>query len=770
MQNLHPLLTPCHGLGSDLSLFSSSDNSELFAFLGTALLERVPFREDVLQYKMMVGRLVNAGHNLRKLHVHFGHDPRTMKKWGAALQSDDVEFAIRAFSGRGADGKVFPALARFVKSRYRELLEKKTRAYRQVVASEVSDYFGRQLSGETLRRLFREADREHEQPMKNKAIACVEPAVSCGNSESTRNQSPESSADLPLLPSILSDVPECPMGIHHVGMILFAVLLDIFLRGCSRNSSLYSQWIAQVLQGAVNIEQSRLVTDKDLAWFVGPVVSGTDPQRAALRSNCGLETVLDIYSANTRLLVDGPGSGDLFYYDPHAKKYTGQLKVLKGWCGSQHGTGKVMYMDAVHTESGRPCFVQHYCSYYDLRERFFMTLATFDHLFLVGTGGRRTFVLDRGIYGLDAIGRFSETGDWVLTWEKGYLDDGWREDAPFYSFRRFRSGNNAVDLRQYDFQWQCIPWKRDPSVRCFIVRATNPQKKTIEVAILCTSPVIDSERAIWAMFNRWIQENDFKNLGIYYGINQLTSYASTTYSEQSDQFKDRAVESLEHKKAASDLRNAEARLARTLLALRKAERTCGQSESEIDLLNARITNSGNHEKTGELKRERTKNRSAVSRARKRIGNLTKKIKEQEGQTDRLQKTLTAILRDTSRLNSLIEKHYQLLDIKAKATFDALRITASNMFASLISDFRPIYGNHRNDHVMLRMMTRADGFIHADKDTIYLKFWLKGRFQKKQIQSFKRFLAEVSEKTNKHFDGRTKTIRISILETSPIGLK
>lgn len=766
MQNLQPLLTPRHGLGTDLSLFSSSDDSELFAFLGTALLERVPFRPDVLRYKMMVARLVNAGHCLRELQSRFGHDPRTMKKWAAALQSDDAEFAIRAFGGRGTSAKVFPALARFVKSRYRELLGKGVGNYRERIAAETAEYFGRRLSGETLRKLFREADRETRQREDGRAIACGEDGVSCGNAAPARNHSPAADGAPPPLPPVLAEAPGRPLWLHHAGMILFAVMLDVLLRDIPKKGSIFRQWIGQILQGAVNIEQSRLVSDRDLGWFTGPVVAGTDPQRSELRSICGLETVLDIYRANMRLLADGPGSGDIFYYDPHAKRYTGQLRLLKGWCGSQHGVGKVMYMDTIHTESGRACFAQHYCAYYDLRERFFMTLGVFDRLFPAGSAGGRTFVLDRGIYGLDAIRRFGETGDWVLTWEKGYQHDGWRDALPSGRFRRARPRNHAGDLRHYDFQWQCSPWERDSSVRRFVVRATNPKRNMIEVAVLCTNPGMEPERAIWAIFNRWLQENDFKYLDVHYGINQLTSYASTSYSETAGQFEDRAVESAGHKKAASSLRKAETRLARTLLAMRKAERTRDRSESDIELLGARIANAEDCGNVHELGRSMAKAKTERTRARKKIAELTGKMEDEEREADRLREELASILRDASRLDTLVQQHYQQLDIKAKATFDALRITAANMFAALTADFRPIYKNYRNDHAMLRMMTRADGFIHADGQVIHVKLWLKGRFQEKQIRGFKRFLAEAGEKANRHFQGRTRAIRISILDESP----
>jgi hypothetical protein len=54
---------------------------------------------------------------------------------------------------------VTPALARYAQRRYRDLAGT-VRSYRRLIAAEVEDYFGVKLSGETLRQLFREADRQ----------------------------------------------------------------------------------------------------------------------------------------------------------------------------------------------------------------------------------------------------------------------------------------------------------------------------------------------------------------------------------------------------------------------------------------------------------------------------------------------------------------------------------------------------------------------------------------------------------------------------------
>ncbi len=58
---LQPILVPVKG-SPDLIL-SKDENSpeELFVFLGMALLEKVPYRREYPVFKMLLGRLHNAG-------------------------------------------------------------------------------------------------------------------------------------------------------------------------------------------------------------------------------------------------------------------------------------------------------------------------------------------------------------------------------------------------------------------------------------------------------------------------------------------------------------------------------------------------------------------------------------------------------------------------------------------------------------------------------------------------------------------------------------
>lgn len=758
------------GVATDLSLFLSEDGSDILAFLGVALLERIRCCPQQLQYKMLIGRMVNAGHRLSELRRQFGHDARTMKQWAAALQSDDPEFIVRVFSGRSRGRKMTPAAARYAARRYRGLLLRGETSYREKIRCELSDYFGIEVCGEVLRRIFRDADRTAAEcpaacapHIEDRSTGCVSAGDSGTEDAAARNESPH--PQVCLVPPVLSDPPAQRQALHHAGAILFAVLLDMFLLRHRNAPGWYRQWIGQILQGAVNIEQCREISAPDLSEFVGRVKAGTDCQRAALKQMAGLEETLDIYRANLALLSDGPDRNDVFYYDPHAKEYTGQLNVLKGWCGRRHNVAKAIYLDAIHTESGRCCFIQHYCPFYDLRERFFMTLELFDRLVPEDRRSGRTFVLDRGIYGMDALARFEQTGDHVLTWLKGYGKSAWRENAPTTAFVEHRPRNRADDLRTYRFECQEQSWAKRPGIRLIIVRATNPEGRTIEVAILCSNPHMALKRAVRLMFNRWLQENDFKYLDKHFGINQLTGYASSTYAQRTAEFRDRTVEAPGYRRLARELAECERTLGRLLVSQRRCLKKQTEAQAAIDLIEAKLqlikAAKTDTKRSKELKEKRTRHRQVLSRSGKRAKKLAEQIAQSEATAAELSRQQAGTLRDASRLELLIAENLESLDTRAKALFDAVRITCSNMFAALVARFRPLYNNYRDDHCWLRMLTRSDGFVQCIDGILQVELWLKGRYQKKQWNTFKRFLAEVSETINDHYAGHAAPVRITL---------
>ncbi len=791
---VQPILCADNPKAADFGLVVNEHDDFILVTLGVAVLERIRCDREALQYKMFIGRLVNAGWRLTQLRELFGHDHRTMKRWAAALTSDNVESVVRAFNGRGAVGKVTAPIMRFVTERYRTLRGIR-HDYRQVIADEVRQYFGESLSRETLRKLFRKAD--NDQP-----AACEEPtslrtpdetsnwATTCPDTreytQEDDNQSPSLGAK-DALPFASGHDNERPVGLHHMGMVLFAMLLQIFCRRRSHAIGWQTQWIGQILQDAVNIEQSRLITAEDLANFTGPVTSCVDAQRRALAEQATPEAVMDIYQANTRLLPDGPGRDRVFYYDPHSKEYTGQLKLLKDWCGRRHGVGKVLHLDMLHTRSGRCCLAQPYSPYYDLRERFFMTLERFDRLFDDEQPTGRLFVLDRGIYGLETFHRFLDRNDHVLTWEKGYKRDGWIEDAPTIDFSRTRARNHANDLKYYRFSCQESPWQRDGRLRRIVVRATNAKNRTLEVSVLCSCPNIDVEEAVWLIFNRWLQENSFKYLDKHYGMNQLTSYASTTFAKRRETFNDQSVVSREYKELKTERKAQELQLSKLLLkrencydSLTEIQKQVAVFEKEVERCTKRVNARLDFlcGKRASAPRTALPDLAALDRqgavlqrkqrgVRAKLDKVEQAIIPIKASVLDLDTRLDAALRHQSRLQLLVDENYQLLDTAAKSMLDALRIVAANLFACLAEEFRPLYGNYRNDHVMLRQLTRAGGFLHREGDTLHIRLWLPGTYQQWQRKAFHRFFTVLSDKFTTYFQWPQPTrIRISLLERRP----
>ena len=164
---------------------------------------------------------------------------------------------------------------------------------------------------------------------------------------------------------------------------------------------------------------------------------------------------------------------------------------------------KVVNLDFIHTVDGWPCFVQHFDSYYDLRERFFLCTAAFRRI-LPDTGRSLTWIVDRGIYSLSVLQRILETGDHIITWEKGYRRDGWDSREKCESFICTRERNDSNDLLVYEFRWQESSWDRDTRFRRLVVRARNPNGNEIEVAIVASDGEQEAEEIITAIFNRWI--------------------------------------------------------------------------------------------------------------------------------------------------------------------------------------------------------------------------------------------------------------------------
>ena len=739
-------------------------------YLGVALLERVGAEPKAVARKMLVGRLRNAGVSLRELGETFGHDARTIKGWATALLSGDINEIARSFAGREGERKVSPELMRYAWQLYRER-HVLGRNYREVIICKIADVFGVRISTTTASAIFRsdpESISERDQTQKA-ATALQNDDISSSEMSPSVKRSPTP------LPAQTNDTAGGKQLIHHAGQVLFAE----GMKGI--DNPLQRQVIAQLLQGAVNVEQSKTLCGRSLAHFTGPIVSGLREQREGLASQADWDDVLQIYRHNAELLADGPNWGELFYFDPHTKEYTGQLKVLKGWCGRRHGIAKIINLDSFHTRSGRPCFIHHYSPYYDMRERFFMSLALFDLLFDEDRRRGRVFVIDRGIYGLAALQSFAP--DHVITWEKNYSGGGWCDDRTTITFVQSLTKNSSRDLRTTTFQCQQSPWQRDRSFRRIIVRASREDGKYIEVSIITSHPDMDLQDVVWAIFRRWLQENDFKYLDTHFGINQLTSRDSTSFRDRAGQFEDRPVDSPEYRELKNALHSRESSLGKLLVRRHKQEKQAGELEQRQANLEAR---GAQLQSKLEKALERLKADRPVPRGCKNVEQeaadfcrthrkIARKIRENANRLEKLNGEIACVEKDIeplesslcratrkqSRLQLLIDGNYQLLDTRKKAIMDALRVTASNIFRNVQEQYRAICDNYRDDHVLVRMLSRCSGTMDKTAHAVIFSLWLPGTLQLYRIRAIEALLKQIQERANAEITA-PRPIRIELL--------
>jgi len=767
---------------------------ELFVFLGMALLEKVPHLREDPAFKMLLARLHNGGVSGQRLTDRFGVARSTLRRWGRALKSGSLDRIRDAFSGQGATRKVTPEIEGYVRDRFRDL-HGQSRDYNKVIRAEVERYFKQPLSSERLRWIFKEerdklgtaqetdtgaavtngadlvANRPEgdgcganscESASENAAIGLFLPA--------TRNYSLQS------LPGSGRAVPAQPTLCHHAGVLLMSHWIDALTAEWPVRPDLVRQWVGQVLLGAVNQEQSKRLSFSSLEWLIGPTIRSLNHQRRLLGELATIEHSRAMLERNGRLL-DLSGH-DLFYFDPHAEEYTGELKTLKGWSGGLHRVDKIINMDFIHTETGAPCFVQHADNFYDMRERFFMSIQAFRGI-MGATRRTLTWVADRGLYGLDTLRRIvDEHRDHFITWEKNYKGDGWDEAVQPHQFEKMKERNNDEDLRCYRFRWQEHPWPREPDFQRLIVRAINPGGREIEVSILTSDPDRARRSVIGAMFNRWLQENDFGYMNRHVGINELTSRSHETYASIGDSLDDRHVLSREYKSLRREKTGAESALKRLLLKREKQTKAHAKRLRSESAGRGKLTRQIKRlsELPADTKRDRElkKRRHSLERllAKHEIEKADRAVKKREldqliddqnREVELAEKRMAESVREESRLQALIDERYLRLDTRRKAFMDAIRISCRNIFCKLAMEFRPLYNNHRDDHFIVRELTRSPGIIHKRDGLAHVMLMSAMQFQPAVRDVVQIFLAKISQQINAHFAGRSMPIHIQLLD-------
>jgi len=693
--NSSPLLQPVLGTDKRNPIFSvcrqAGTPACLHVYYGAELLEVVPEDRQHPAFKLLLARLYNAGVKGVELQRHFRVDRKTMQRWGQALQSGDAQQLVRALAGRGGHRKLTPEIQSFIRMRLPQIYQQSRAGYSQRLREEIQRVFGVKLSGECLRPLLKSLRSElrHELNDPARRSEAEDRETACEGLWATSTASPAPTPPGPLAvapaaqpppPDIRKESPVLPQPApaaavtlcHHLGVLLFSAVLLGVEKQVAASGWLLKQWLAGLLLGAVNIEQTKLLDFEDLRRLVGRTLRSLFPQRIQLSELAAGTTATQLLSFNAQR-VSAAQQRD-FYFDPHTKHYTGMQHVLKGWCARIRWADKVLHSDFFHTAAGQPVYLECADNYQDMRERLAALLPRFRQALGLSAEAVVTCVIDRGIFSHEVFTQALEAPDYhLITWEKNFQPGSWDPQKCSGQYALERTRNHAQDKRVYRFEYLDQDWAKNPKMRQLIVRATNPQGNTIQVSILTDDRQRAAAQILYLMFNRWTQENDFKYLDEHFGINQITSYGSVAYERLKDQVEQKQIKSGAYKAAQQKVAQLKSQLSKLLL-----------SQHQHPRKSARRT--------------------------ERITALTKDLAQAQQDQAKTQK-------EVSRLEILIEQQMVRLDTRNKRLLDSLKLIARNAFYQALAPFKTAYDNYRDDHELFRNLTQADGVLAESADQV-----------------------------------------------------
>jgi len=815
---IQPIVTGQLLLGTDkrnplFTIYVDEPEERLHVYYGLELLEVVCADPQDPSFKLLVGRLYNAGLSVKALAATFQVDRKTMQRWGQALLSGDSQELFRVLEGRRAARKLTPEIQAYVKTRWAALSAQGTYGISGRLRQEIKGVFKVQLSAEVLRPLIGELKREGaaQQAESSAPVPAPEPEpeptveVAREVEATIASQLPQPTAQpledqgkvsekretpcdcaLAPPPAPLPPAASAPalgpgpqtLWCDHAGVLLMAAKLSAIAQVLEGSEPMFKQWLASLLLGALNIEQTKFLNWEDLQLMLGRIVRFTHPQRQQLERLATEAACQALLAFNARQLKADTGSD--FYFDPHTKHYPGQQNVLKGWCPAIRFADKVMHSDFVHTAAGEPIYFDTTDNFADVRQRFFALLEPVRRVLGWPKERVMTWVADRAVFGQEGFEKVLADPTWhLITWEKGYTAQSWPPVGGLSgSMMLQRARNHATDLRSYHLEYVDGLWGKDPRLRQIVVQATNPDGRTIQVSILTEDLQRPAQQIIRLMFSRWIQENDFKYLDKHFGINQITSYQALDYEQLRQQVEDRQVCSGQRKALREQRRQGRAKQSRRLLIEEQSNYKEARRQEQITRLRQQQPPSPDQQASpsgepsaataeaaqqlAKLQRAQALYLSTQKTRRQQIQDLSRELSQ-------LDDPIAATQKKESRLESLIAQGMVRMDPKKKRLMDVLRITARNCFYAAVAPFKKAYDNYRDDHDYFRQLIQASGVLEVQAEQIVVHLLPRVNYSPRLRRVIQPLLEKLNEAKPRLPDGSNRLLRFRLARKSEVKL-
>lgn len=371
-----------------------------------------------------------------------------------------------------------------------------------------------------------------------------------------------------------------------------------------------------------------------------------------------------------------------------------------------------------------------------------------------------TAVVDRGIFGAEVFERvLADPALHLITWQKGYVAQSWDPKAVQGQLVMERARNAADDLRSYRFEYLDRDWPTDPRLRQMVVQATNPQGGVVQVALLTDDRLRPAAEVIRLIFNRWIQENDFKYLDKHYGINQLTSYRVIPYEQLKGQVTDREVVSGQCQALRQERKALRQQQARWLLRQEKCDHAAAQRQKQLAELEHRQAGAQTDAKT--LQTQMAK----LQRAQQQYQEKSQPRREQIGKWSlelaRLEERAAQHQAKVSRLDTMIAANMVRMEPQSKRLMDTLRITVRNLFYRALEPFKKAYDNYRDDHDYFRQLTLSSGVLEVGAERVTVHLMPKVNYSPQLRRVIGQVLDQVNQQGLEWPDGTARKLRFRL---------
>ena len=205
-----------------------------------------------------------------------------------------------------------------------------------------------------------------------------------------------------------------------------------------------------------------------------------------------------------------------------------------------------------------------------------------------------------------------------------------------------------------------------------------------------------------------------------------------------------------------------------------AEREYRDSERQLEIYGGSATGNEHHATHKELEAKNNRCRKSLETllsrlrkqeeaGRKKSWELEAEISRKSREVEELEQRILETVTEESRLQALIEEQYVRLEMRGKAFMDAIRLSSRNIFYCLMEIFRPMYNNYRDDHVILRELTRSMGIIQKRDGLIDCQLLPAIEFQPGVRRLVSELLERMSRRINRYFAGTYLPISIRLLE-------